>query len=1127
LSNAEAGTENTRASEGVSVAIGSKPQTLSDGLVGYWKMDETATTSGVVDSSGNGNDGTYVGDASTTAGKYGRGGDFDGSGDYIEISQNSSINLSTNGSFSFGYWIKVDTLTNFVGTIMKGGFQSSYGHLLWTDGSLRAYYSGGSYIEVPSLTTGKIGSWLYITQTYDGDKIRIYRDGDLFFTSSGEVTLETSTDPLYFGVSSGNQYSLDGQMDEVRVYNRALSANEVAQLYEYAPGPVLHLKMDEKVKGDAQTLYDTSGNENNGTTVDGANNTGMDCSQPGKYGSACEFGIDDYVNLGDDPAFNIENAITVSIWVKRYSKSSFSGWKSPISKGYDESYALKGLGTSIGWRLQLVGNGNTYIASPSLEEDRWYNLAGTYDGQIMIYYIDGVEYDRISVTDEIQTTSNPLTVGYDSYYQDYFNGKIDDVKIYNYARTQSQILEDMGSGPALGKPVLDLSFDEGYGATAHDASGNANHGTLVFGATGGNTTVSAMWDKGGKFGGAMEFDGVNDTVTISNFQFSISNQFSMSQYINIKTLAVGKPIIGEWGSSQNNLLLKLDDTNSDELKICIASSLTDACTIYGKTTDLNLTVNQWINAQVIYDGTKSVNADKLKLYIDGQKKTLSFTGTIPTTILSASTAGLTMGGNGGIYTNVILDEVKIYSYAISEDEIKALYNGSAMSMGGETASANNNGTTVTGAATEYCIPGDTAKCDKPVLELKLDEKSGTTAFDTSGNGNNGAINGAVWDRGKVGSALKFDGTNDYVDAGTSMDISSLPFTISAWVNPSSYADWRQIVAKRNSYGATTMRFNFGLYPSTGRVMLQNGTTTIISTYTPPLNQWTYLTVVPGATSTLFYANGQLKSTMGAFTLGTGSTARVMIGATDSGSVDEFLGQIDDVKIYNYARTPAQIAWDYNRGQPIAHWRFDEGEGVTAHDESGPPAGGGNHGAISGATWKDEDECKNGKCLYFDGNQDYVVANSTINPSLTDFTVSVWIKDESADSTQNMILDQMSGTGTGREILLVRGTNIISSNLGNSFRDSGVLTDKGNWKHIVFMHNNIANTTDWYIDGIYVASNSTVVANSADGDWTIGIGDDLLSSDFKGYMDDLKIYNYALTPEQVKLDYNGGAALKFE
>ncbi len=87
----------------------------------------------------------------------------------------------------------------------------------------------------------------------------------------------------------------------------------------------------------------------------------------------------------------------------------------------------------------------------------------------------------------------------------------------------------------------------------------------------------------------------------------------------------------------------------------------------------------------------------------------------------------------------LIDEVYIYNYALSEDEINTLYNQGQSAVMGDDASRDNDGTAVTGKSKDYCIPGDTAQCDPPVGEWKFDELGGTTAYDTSGNGNDGSF----------------------------------------------------------------------------------------------------------------------------------------------------------------------------------------------------------------------------------------------------------------------------------------------------------------------------------------------------------------------------------------------------
>ena len=231
-----------------------------------------------------------------------------------------------------------------------------------------------------------------------------------------------------------------------------------------------------------------------------------------------------------------------------------------------------------------------------------------------------------------------------------------------------------------------------------------------------------------------------------------------------------------------------------------------------------------------------------------------------------------------------------------------------------------------------------------VAGYSFNEGTGTTAGDSSGNNNNGTLtNGPTWTAGKYGSALQFDASDDgndtnnpQVNLGTSFDIATNTFTISAWVNPTNYDDWRTIIGKRNS-GATP-RFHWFLNIGDGSVVIYSSDTTLYFAYAVPTGAWTHLTLVASAMSTSLYVNGVLQETLEGFTLGTcsaacyaaiGDNGEVLSGGSDS---DPFKGKIDELRVYNRSLSQAEIQTDMNTpigGAPPADTTAPTISGVSA------------------------------------------------------------------------------------------------------------------------------------------------------------------------------------------------------
>ena len=208
----------------------------------------------------------------------------------------------------------------------------------------------------------------------------------------------------------------------------------------------------------------------------------------------------------------------------------------------------------------------------------------------------------------------------------------------------------------------------------------------------------------------------------------------------------------------------------------------------------------------------------------------------------------------------------------------------------------------------------------PEAAYALNETSGPTTADATGHGLTGTLtNGPVFAAGKYGNGVRLDGVNDFVNLGnpTALQITG-SMTISAWINSSAFpGDDAAIVSKRDGNGFqldTTVdtgarRIGFKLTSSTGGDMFRYGATTLQA------NTWYYVTGVYDAVARTLhvYLNGQLDDGVLQGTVTAtqqNSTANVSIGQrTGFPGTFNFIGTVDDVRIYSRALTQAQIQAD--------------------------------------------------------------------------------------------------------------------------------------------------------------------------------------------------------------------------
>jgi hypothetical protein len=115
------------------------------------------------------------------------------------------------------------------------------------------------------------------------------------------------------------------------------------------------------------------------------------------------------------------------------------------------------------------------------QSEGWFHVAATYDGTTLRGYINGVEKGSRTFVEALDTTQTFVQIGHSVHTMAYFDGLIDEVRIWNLARTSQQIASNMyvrigGSEEGL---VASYHFDEGSGVTAHDASDRGHDATLI------------------------------------------------------------------------------------------------------------------------------------------------------------------------------------------------------------------------------------------------------------------------------------------------------------------------------------------------------------------------------------------------------------------------------------------------------------------------------------------------------------------------------------------------------------------------------------------------------------------------------------------------------------------------
>ncbi|MDZ8237186.1 MAG: LamG-like jellyroll fold domain-containing protein [Nostoc sp. ChiQUE01a] len=430
---------------------------------------------------------------------------FNGQNDHIVLSK---MNVDYSQGFTIEAWVYYNSFKFWSRIIDFGNGVDKDNIVFANEANTNTLILQIKKITVERIRANNIletGKWMHLAATVDSSgNGKLYKNGAEI--QSGKIQLPGNFNRSlnYIGRSNWTQDGyFDGQMAEVRLWNRARSVEELQQ--------DLHRRLEGKEAGLVQYWPLNEGTSNiandkfniiNQAIIYGATWQQQQTSiQADTHTNLPAYflsfdGIDDFVDIGKKPEFKIEKTLTVEAWVYPEQQKQWAGiFGNIFDTGFTESgYGLCLDGASgVNFACTPEKRGIQYLSSGSktLTLSQWQHITGTYNGQEMKVYVNGVlkATKAISANKINYNPENNLRIG---VYQDdneayNFKGKIAEVRLWNCIRSEAEIQSCMytslrGNEPGL---VGYWPLNEGSTTTVKDVTSCSNNGKIT----------GAIWDR--------------------------------------------------------------------------------------------------------------------------------------------------------------------------------------------------------------------------------------------------------------------------------------------------------------------------------------------------------------------------------------------------------------------------------------------------------------------------------------------------------------------------------------------------------------------------------------------------------------------------------------------------------
>ena len=411
------------------------------------------------------------------------------------------------------------------------------------------------------------------------------------------------------------------------------------------------------------------------------------------------------------------------------------------------------------------------------------------------------------------------------------------------------------------------------------------------------------------WGTALSFNGTDQYVVMpTNTWFG--NEFTIEAWVYTRAYATYMRVL-DFGNVEcsDSVLLCQDGTSGQPAFIIFYGNSSSQVVAAPQP----LPLNQWVHLAATFANNTGI------IYVNGYPMATNTAMPAPNAVIRTNNYVARSNWAGDPAVNAIIDDVRIWNVARTPVQIW-------QTMGQPLSGTEAN----------------------LLAYWKFDEGSGTNAFDATGHGYNGLlVNGPTWTNSTTaqcpavwGTALSFDGVEDYVDVGAGGPVLGANFTEEAWIYPKiNDTNWHGVLGYQPAAGVSYRSPSiFTLGPATLQVGFGTGSGWI--NYLAPnvlqTNAWNHVAATYDGTYYRAYVNGQLILSTNCTAIPYSTPFRYI------GTVDKytwFPGRMDEIRIWNIVRTASQIQsamWRpvlSTESGLVAYYRFDEGGGITAYDAS--------------------------------------------------------------------------------------------------------------------------------------------------------------------------------------------------